>query len=90
MAEVRARRLKPWKTKPSMCRRRSVNWVREKSLVDMPWKRYSPEEGTSSPPMMFMQVDLPEPDGPMIATNSPTEIDRSTLSSARMVASPSP
>ena len=28
--------------------------------------------------MMFIAVDLPEPDGPMMATNSPSSIARST------------
>ncbi len=28
--------------------------------------------------MTFIIVDLPEPDGPMIATYSPTPMDRST------------
>ena len=30
-----------------------------------------PTAGTSRQPMMFMQVDLPEPDWPTMATNSP-------------------
>ena len=34
----------------------------------MPWV------GTSRQPMMFMQVDLPEPDWPTMATNSPFSI----------------
>jgi hypothetical protein len=32
---------------------------------------------------MFMNVDLPDPDAPMIATNSPSRIVTSTPSSAR-------
>ena len=30
-----------------------------------------PSVGVSRQPMMFIAVDLPEPDGPMMATNSP-------------------
>ena len=40
--------------------------------------------------MMFIAVDLPEPDGPMMATNSPRSIDRLTPASALTRASPSP
>ena len=43
----------------SSCRRR---W---------PSRQYWPSVGTSRQPMMFMQVDLPEPDWPTMATNSP-------------------
>ena len=38
---------------------------------------------------MFMIVDLPEPDGPMIATYSPASIDRSTPFSAWTSTDPS-
>src|SRR3954468_12213357 len=39
---------------------------------------------------MFMAVDLPEPDGPMIATNSPAPMRRLTAVSAETAASPEP
>ena len=38
---------------------------------------------------MFMQVDLPEPEGPMIATNSPAAISKETPRSACTATSPS-
>jgi hypothetical protein len=38
--------------------------------------------------MMFINVDLPEPDWPMIATNSPLWIFSDTPSSARTTVSP--
>jgi hypothetical protein len=38
--------------------------------------------GWSRQPSMFINVDLPEPDEPMIATNSPVSIRRLTPSSA--------
>ncbi len=47
-----------------------------------------PEVGRSRQPRMFMSVDLPEPDGPITATNSPAPIVRSTPSSARTSTSP--
>ena len=37
---------------------------------------------------MFINVDLPEPEGPMMATNSPASIENDTPSSARTSASP--
>ncbi len=40
--------------------------------------------------MMFIAVDLPEPEGPMMATNSPASMLRSTPCSARTAASPAP
>ncbi len=40
--------------------------------------------------MMFIAVDLPEPLGPMMATNSPSSTRRLTSASARTSAAPSP
>ncbi len=37
---------------------------------------------------MFISVDLPEPDGPAMATNSPAAISRLTPRSARTSTSP--
>src|ERR1700710_446916 len=34
-----------------------------------------PSSGRSKPEMMFISVDLPQPDGPTIATNSPSATD---------------
>jgi hypothetical protein len=58
---------------------------------------YTPEDfaimialGVSRQPMMFIAVDLPDPEGPMIATNSPAVNVRSTPSSAWTAASPVP
>jgi hypothetical protein len=39
---------------------------------------------------MFMQVDFPEPDGPITATNSPSAMVRSIPASAATRASPLP
>jgi hypothetical protein len=47
-------------------------------------------DGVSRQPMMFIEDDLPEPDGPMMATNSPRAMARSTPASACTCASPSP
>ena len=37
---------------------------------------------------MFISVDLPEPDGPMMATSSPASIAKLTPASARTTMSP--
>jgi hypothetical protein len=39
---------------------------------------------------MFIAVDLPEPLGPMMATNSPSSMSRSTPRSACTAAEPAP
>src|SRR5580700_8740343 len=44
----------------------------------------SPEVGRSRQPIKFTKVDLPEPEGPMIAIHSPGSTLREKLSSARM------
>jgi hypothetical protein len=40
--------------------------------------------------MTFIAVDLPEPLGPMMATNSPSSMARSMASSARSAVAPAP
>ena len=50
-----------------------------------------PEVGVSSPAMMCMSVDLPEPEGPMTATKSPVvRATTDTPRSASTAASPLP
>ena len=60
-------RLKLWKTKPTLSRR---TWVRSLSLSVVrsvsPMNTW-PEVSESSPATQCISVDLPEPDGPMIA-----------------------
>ena len=45
-------------------------------------ERVGPGVGRSRQPRMFISVDLPEPDGPMIATNSPRSMSSETPGSA--------
>ena len=45
--------------------------------------RSGPAVGRSRQPTMFISVDLPDPDGPTMARNSPRSTTRSTPSSAR-------
>src|SRR5579862_5548023 len=42
--------------------------------------RTAPRSGRSKPAMMFSKVDLPQPEGPTIATNSPSRTSRLTRS----------
>ncbi len=51
-------------------------------LMGTPSRKYSPWVGTSRQPRMFIIVDFPLPDCPMMATNSPRSIERLTPSSA--------
>jgi len=87
-AVVRGSRLNCWKTKP-MVRLRS----RARSSADMrPMSRPSiarlPLVGVSSPPIRFIMVDLPDPEAPMIATNSPASMSSETPSRALSSCSP--
>ena len=64
-------RLKFWKTKPifgcgSQPARRARAWRRRRRRDGS-----VPRVGRSRQPMMFMNVDLPEPEAPMMAMNSP-------------------
>ena len=64
-------RLYPWKMKLIFRLRmsassRSVRWA-----MGMSSRVYSPRVGTSRQPRMFIMVDLPDPEEPTMATNSP-------------------
>ena len=52
--------------------------------------KVAPEVKLSSPARQCSSVDLPEPDGPMIAVNLPVSNDMVTPSRARTWASPMP
>ena len=49
-----------------------------------------PDVSVSSPAMQCIRVDFPDPDGPMMAVNSPVPKEASTPSRARTSASPLP
>ena len=51
-------------------------------LTSIPSKKYVPDVGLSKHPRTFINVDFPEPDAPMIATNSPCFTLNETSSSA--------
>src|SRR5678816_3293569 len=69
-AVERARRLKVWKTKPISLFRICANSSSFISLTSFSLNQYSPLVGVSRQPIRFINVDLPDPDGPMIATYS--------------------
>ena len=70
-------RLKFWKMKPIFLARRRA-WRRaEIPATFSPFKIYSPLVARSSKPMMFNNVVLPQPDGPIIIINSPRLMVRS-------------
>src|ERR1041384_6169770 len=53
-----------------------------------PSRMYWPAVGVSRQPNRFIKVDLPEPDGPIIATNSPRRMSQLTPRSAGTSCSP--
>src|SRR5438309_2292330 len=53
-----------------------------------PSRKYCPAVGRSRQPTMCMNVDLPDPDGPVTARNSPRWTSRFTPRSARTSTSP--
>ena len=63
------RRLKAWKMKPIFSRRSSVRSLSSSVVISVPSICTEPEVGWSSPARQCIRVDLPEPDGPMIALN---------------------
>src|SRR2546421_11022620 len=52
------------------------------SLTSLPASQYFPELGESRHPIKFISVDLPDPDGPMMATYSPRSMEIVTPRSA--------
>ncbi len=65
-----ASRLNCWNTKPMKRLRTSASWSSSSERTSWPARRNVPLVGTSRQPRMFISVDLPEPDGPVTATNS--------------------
>ena len=83
-------RLNAWKMNPMRSRRSWVKRASSRVVSSTPSTRTVPDVGRSSPASTCMSVDLPEPDGPMMAVNSPEGKATSTPSSARTAVSPSP
>ena len=83
-------RLYDWNTKPMRSRRRSVSSLSDSEPSATSPTKTSPDVRSSSPAAQCMSVDLPEPDGPMIAVNRPAANSTVTSSMARTAVSPEP
>src|ERR1700683_4465775 len=68
--------------KPISRLRMRVRSESERFATDFPLRTYSPSDGESSKPRIERSVDLPQPDGPLIATYSPRLICRWMLARA--------
>ncbi len=88
MADVRGNRLNVWNTKPTYLHRMSASALSLSRDTSWRFRKYSPAVGRSRQPITFMKVDLPEPEGPMIATNSPGSTFTSTPCNAWTTVSP--
>src|SRR6266542_1857521 len=71
-------RLNFWNTKLTVVLRSRVRPASESCARSISPTRTLPEVGGVRPPMMWNSVDLPEPEGPMTARNSPAATSRST------------
>jgi len=80
---IPSRRLKNWNTIPMWRLRILASALSSISLRASPATNISPSLGTSRPATRFNNVDLPHPDGPMMATNSPCSMVMSTPRRAR-------
>jgi len=87
-SEAFGSRLKVWKTKPIFWFRIAASWNDESAETSCPSRTYVPLVGASRQPMMCISVDLPEPDGPMMATICPLSTPRSMPLKACTASSP--
>ena len=67
-----------------------VNISSLKLKISFPSINTFPDVGRSTPPIKCNKVDLPEPDAPTIATNSPFSTEKDTLSRATTLVVPLP
>ena len=83
-------RLNAWKTKPIRSRRSWVSRLSSSAVRSVSPMCTVPDVAVSRPATQCISVDLPEPDGPMIAVNWPRAKSTVTPSRARTSVSPSP
>ena len=81
-------RLNAWKMKPRLSRRSRVSRLSSRADRSTSPMNTEPEVAVSSPAMQCISVDLPDPDGPMIAVNWPRSNAHDTASSATTRVSP--
>ena len=77
-------RLKLWNTKPIMPLRRSVRSFSVNLDTSVPLRKYFPDVGLSNKPKMLSNVVFPQPEGPIMATNSPSLISIFTSANAQV------
>lgn len=87
-AESLGIRLYHWNINPIFFPRNSASSSSVSFFVFTPSSRYSPLVGLSSSPIVFISVDFPLPEGPMMATNSPSLIVRLIHFNIRRVSPP--
>ena len=80
MHESMGRSWKNWKMTPMLRPRHSAMGPSRRLWMAVPSTKISPVVGRSMPVIMLMSVDLPLPDLPTTATNSPEPMRRSTSS----------
>ena len=83
-------RLNAWKMNPTLSRRARVLPFSSSAESSRSPSHTCPEVSESSPARQCMRVDLPEPEGPMMAVKTPAANSASMPSSARTSASPTP
>ena len=83
-------RLKAWKMKPTRSRRTMVICFSDSPLNSTSPIHVSPDVSRSRPAMHCISVDLPDPEGPMIAVKAPVANSTSIPSIARTSLSPWP
>jgi hypothetical protein len=71
-------------------RRSCVSFVSSMPVISLLAITTLPVVGVSSPAMMCINVDLPEPEGPITATSSPVRTSRDTPRSASTAVASSP
>src|SRR5918996_1000026 len=83
-------RLNAWNTKPTWSRRSRVSCFSDSRPSSTSPMNTRPDVSVSSPARQCMRVDLPDPEGPMMAVKRPAGRARLTPSRARTAVSPSP
>lgn len=69
-------KLKDWKTNPISSLRKEANSLSSNLETSLPLKINFPPEALSSKPKICIKVDFPDPEGPIMATNSPFSITK--------------
>ena len=75
---------------PILVARSLASWSCVNRVISIPSTKIWPEFGLSNAPNIETSVVFPEPEGPMITTNSPASMARETSLTARTALRPSP